>query len=86
MGQSKSTEARNRLSNHLIKKNKNTGAKLQLIKEHIQKGGKIKVSYILVEPESLRHYIEEELIKKYSVNLDWNSHTKINIFNCSRSP
>jgi predicted small secreted protein len=76
IGQSKSIEARNRLSNHLIKKDKNTGAKLQFVKQHIEKGGKIKVSHILIEPESLRHYIEEELIKKHSVDLDWNSHTR----------
>ncbi len=76
IGQSKSIDARNRLSSHLIKKDKRTGSKLQFVKEHIKVGGKIKVSHILIEPESLRHYIEEELIKKYSDDLDWNSHTK----------
>jgi predicted small secreted protein len=76
IGQSKSSEARGRLSNHLIKKDTKTGAKLELVREHIRNGGKIKVSYILIEPESLRHYVEEELIKKYSTKLDWNKNTK----------
>jgi predicted small secreted protein len=76
IGQTKSSDARGRLSNHLIKKDKKTGAKLHLVQKHIKEGGKVKVSYILIEPESLRHYIEERLIQKYSINLNWNTHTK----------
>ncbi|PCI28642.1 MAG: hypothetical protein COB67_05895 [SAR324 cluster bacterium] len=76
IGQSKSSGARTRLTNHLIKKHKKTGAKLDQVIRHIEDGGSIKVSFILTEPESLRHYIEEELIKKYSKTLIWNIHSK----------
>lgn len=74
IGQTKSIEARSRLSNHLIKKDKGTGAKLENVKQYIKNGGKIKISCIFIEPESLRHYIEEKLIQKYINPKMWNKH------------
>ena len=59
IGQSKSIEARNRLSNHLIKKDKGTGAKLEFVKQHIENGGKIKVSHILIEPPDFRTFFQQ---------------------------
>ncbi len=76
VGQTKSSGARTRLTNHLIKKHPKTGAKLDNVVEHIKNGGSIKVAFISTKPESLRHYIEEELIKKYSKTLIWNIHSK----------
>lgn len=76
IGQTNSKGARTRLSNHLIKKNSGTGAKLEHVIEHVQGGGEIKITYIPVEPMSLRHYVEEELIDKHRDLLVWNKHGK----------
>jgi len=75
IGQSKAKLAKARLTNHLIKKHKNTGAKLGEIIKHVKTGGIVKVSWINIHPESLRHYIEEELIGKHP-EADWNFHGK----------
>jgi len=72
IGQTKSSGAGARLTNHLFKKNDNTGAKLKKVKEHVKSGGSIAVSWIPLESESLRHYIEEELIVEHCDKLDWN--------------
>jgi len=71
VGKTKKKSARQRLRNHLIKKHKKTGAKLSKVIDHVQAGGSIEVSWIAIEPESLRNYIEEELIKIHSES-NWN--------------
>ncbi len=76
IGQTNSKGARTRLTNHLIKKHEKTGAKLNKVTEHIQAGGKLKISWISIEPVSLRHYVEEELIKKHKDTLAWNKYGK----------
>lgn len=76
IGQTNSQGARTRLTNHLITKNHKTGAKLEKVKRVVNSGGRIKISFIAIEPESLRHYIEEELIKKYKNKLSWNTQGK----------
>jgi len=76
IGQSNSKGARTRLTNHLIKKGEKTGAKLSKVIDHIQADGSIKISWISITPESLRHYVEEELIQRHKKTLDWNNHGK----------
>mgnify|MGYP003662205714 CR=1 len=63
--------ARQRIRNHLIKKHERTGAKLKEVEQHIKAGGKLAISWVGIEPESLRNYIEEELIRRYR-GADWN--------------
>jgi len=70
IGKTKANLAKERLKNHLFYKNKNTGSKLKNVKESINNDSYIDISYIYVEPESLRNYIEEELIIKYKPS--WN--------------
>lgn len=57
-------------------KNDKTGAKLDGVKRVVKSGGSIKISFISIEPESLRHCIEELLIKKYKNKLEWNTNGK----------
>ena len=71
IGKTKKNLARERVTNHLIKKNEKTGAKLTEIVAHIQAGGKVRISWAGIEPESLRNYIEEELINRHK-EADWN--------------
>lgn len=63
--------ARQRIRNHLIKKHEKTGAKLKHVTDHVLSGGSVKISWIKIEPESLRNYVEEELIHKHH-EADWN--------------
>lgn len=63
--------ARERIKNHLIKKDERTGAKLQEVMSHVKAGGKVKISWVKIEPESLRNYVEEELILRHG-EADWN--------------
>jgi len=66
--------ARQRVRNHLIKKHENTGAKLRNVVAHVQSGGQVKISWIKIEPEALRNYLEEELIEQAHRDgkADWN--------------
>lgn len=63
--------ARQRLRNHLIHKHAKTGAKLNNVRSAIEKGAKCKIAFISLKPESLRNYVEEELINRNS-NSTWN--------------
>ena len=71
IGKSTKKLARQRIRNHLIKKHKKTGAKLNKVIDHVQSGEKIKISWVSIEPESLRNYIEEELITRHK-EANWN--------------
>ena len=75
IGQTKAKLAKTRLTNHLIKKHKKTGAKLEEIINHVKTGGLVKVSWLQIHPESLRHFVEEELINKHP-EADWNLHAR----------
>jgi hypothetical protein len=71
IGKTTRTLARQRIRNHLIKKNDKTGAKLHNVKRHVLSGGQVKISWLKIEPESLRNYLEEELIDRHK-EADWN--------------
>lgn len=74
VGERKSDGLRQRLTEHLIKKNEKTGSKLAEIQATVASGKRIAVSFIKVEPEALRLYVEETLIAKYKTMLPWNTH------------
>ena len=76
IGQTNKKGARSRLVNHLFKKHDKTGAKLDKVVNEVKAGNQIAISWISIMPESLRHYVEEELITKYKEKLDWNSRGK----------
>jgi len=71
IGKSKRKLARQRIRNHLFKKHEKTGAKLSKVIDHVQAGGKINVSWVEIEPESLRNFVEEELISMHPES-NWN--------------
>ncbi len=74
VGQRKSKGLRDRLTQHLIKKNAQTGSKLKEVKEWVTGGGKIGIAYIKVEPGILRLVVEEHIISSCNNNLSWNIH------------
>lgn len=74
VGQRKSTSLRGRLAQHLITKSEQTGSMLEAVKTSVSDGHRIGISYIKVEPESLRLYVEETIISQQKDMLPWNTH------------
>jgi hypothetical protein len=74
VGQRKSANLRERLTQHLINKNVQTGSMLEAVKTAVAAGEKIGVSFIKVNPESLRLFVEETIISSRKSELPWNTH------------
>lgn len=74
VGERKSKGLRERITQHLIAKDVRTGSMLEKVKQAVAEGKEIGVSFIKVEPESLRLFVEEMIIIKYGSKLRWNTH------------
>ncbi|WP_045858844.1 GIY-YIG nuclease family protein [Teredinibacter purpureus] len=74
VGQRKSTGLRERITQHLINKDVRTGSMLEAVKTAISDGREMAISFIQVQPESLRLYVEETIISKNKAQLPWNTH------------
>ena len=73
VGERKSAWLRDRITQHLIAKDRRTGSMLEAVKTAVAAGQEIGVSFIRVEPESLRLFVEEIIIVKHKNELSWNS-------------
>ncbi|GAB4073750.1 hypothetical protein GCM10028778_12530 [Barrientosiimonas marina] len=71
VGERKTGGMRERITQHLIDKNVQTGSKLTEVKKMVRSGESIGVSFVKVEPESLRLYVEEQIISNFEGYL-WN--------------
>lgn len=78
LGKTTKKLARQRITNHLFRKDERTGSKLAQIMTHACGGGTVEISWIEVEPESLRNYLEEELILRHP-EADWNRENRAKI-------
>ncbi|MCC6758003.1 MAG: hypothetical protein IT395_00035 [Candidatus Omnitrophica bacterium] len=78
VGQRKCSGIRERITQHLIKKHSKTGSMLKKVKKAVLKGKEVGLSFIKVEPEPLRLFVEETIIakhnNKYKKDLPWNTH------------
>lgn len=74
VGQRKSAGLRERITQHLVNKNVRTGSMLEKVKTAISDGREMAISFIHVQPESLRLYVEETIISKNKAQLLWNTH------------
>lgn len=74
VGQRKSAGLRERITQHLVNKDVRTGSMLEAVKTAISDGREMAISFIQVEPESLRLYVEETIISKNKAHLPWNTH------------
>jgi len=80
-GQTKSGTSRQRIRSHIVWRNNNpkakkiTGSKFDEVQQNILSGKKLGFSFVEICPGSLRHYIEENLIK--DLHPPWNLHGKI---------
>ena len=73
VGERKSAGLRQRITEHLIEKDDRTGSMLEAIKTAVSANHAIGLSFIKVEPESLRVFIEETIIAKHKQELPWMS-------------
>ena len=74
VGQRKSAGLRERITQHMVNKDVRTGSMLEAVKTAISDGREMAISFIQVEPESLRLYVEETIISKNKAKLKWNKH------------
>jgi len=70
--------ARQRIINHLFRKDERTGSKLAQVVAHASGGGTVEIAWVEVDPESLRNYLEEELILRHP-EADWNRENRASI-------
>lgn len=71
LGKTRKKLARERIKNHLFRKHEKTGAKLAKVLAHACDRGMVQIAWVEVHPESLRNYLEEELINRHP-EADWN--------------
>ena len=74
VGQRKSSGLRDRITHHLIKKHDQTGSMLEAVRTAVAAGNKIGLSFVKVQPEPLRLFVEESIISRYKQVLPWNTH------------
>lgn len=74
VGERKSVGLRERITQHLIAKDSRTGSMLEVVKKAVADEYDIGLSFIKVQPESLRLFVEEAIIAKHKNELPWNTH------------
>ncbi|MBU1691781.1 MAG: hypothetical protein KJ958_04530 [Gammaproteobacteria bacterium] len=76
IGQAKATVSKQRIRSHLVWRNRETksgkftGSKFDEVRLNLSSRYDVALSFVEVTPESLRHYVEEVLIKR--MHPDWN--------------
>ena len=73
VGQRESGEIGERMRQHLVKRSEKTGSMLNKVNCAVSDGLIVGVSFVMVKPEALRHYVEEFIITS-EAQLDWNTH------------
>lgn len=74
VGERKSAGFRQRITEHLIDKDPRTGSMLEAVKTAVATNHEIGLSFINVQPESLRLFVEEAIIARHKEALPWNTH------------
>ena len=75
VGQRKRDKLGERIRQHLVKQSENTSSKLSQVRCAVANGKKIGISYVLIEPECLRRFVEESIIATRTAGeLSWNKH------------
>ena len=79
IGHSSSSLAKQRLTNHFIKKDPRTGSQLERVKLAVLDDKQIGISFLKIEPDYMRKPLEEWLILRNREKLIWNIHGKRNL-------
>lgn len=73
VGQRKCEKLGERMRQHLVRAQ--TGSQIERVQKAVAEGKRVGISYVLIEPDALRHYVEESIIAMRAVGeLPWNSH------------
>jgi len=74
IGQRKAENMSERIAQHLIDTSKNTGSKLEKVRSELSQGSLIGLRFIKVNKDSLRRFVEEEIISRNKSELLWNAY------------
>jgi len=74
VGERKALDMRQRMTSHLVNKNSGTGSKLDFVRKAVSQGEKIGLRFIYIPRDTMRTFIEEEIISKNKTELIWNNH------------
>ncbi|MGF1792931.1 hypothetical protein L4D21_20245 [Photobacterium profundum] len=74
VGERKALDMRQRITSHLINKNSSTGSKLDFVREAVSQGEKVGLRFLFIPRDTMRTFVEEEIISKNKKELIWNSH------------
>ena len=74
VGERKSAGLRGRITEHMIHKDHRTGSMLEAVKTAVGAQQEIGITFIKVQPESLRLFVEETIIVNHQDELPWNTH------------
>lgn len=74
VGQRKCEGIRERITQHLIDKDPRTGSVLEKVRKAVFSDKEVGLSFIKVEPDSLRLFVEETIIRNNKSSLEWNTH------------
>ena len=78
VGQCKARDLRTRLTAHLIAGGGNTGKKLEEVQCAVARGQRVGITYVLIDPELLRHYVEEWIIAHArQEEFPWNKYGRV---------
>lgn len=72
VGQRKSMDMRERITQHLITKDPKTNSKLEYVRCAVSRGCKIGMTFIKTDKDTLRTFVEEEIISRNKPSLLWN--------------
>jgi hypothetical protein len=72
IGHTDGKTSRPRIRNHFITKHEKTGAQLENVKDAIQAGNRVGLTFVEIEPAELRLYVEVMLIKEILSPDCWN--------------
>lgn len=64
---------RSRITAHMIKKDDGTGAQLEEVMAAVRSGRSLAVSFLLVEPDSLRLVVEDCILNDPEREFPWNT-------------
>ncbi len=76
IGHTAGATARQRIRNHFINKDPRTASQLEHVNEELEKGSKVGVTFIAINPPELRLLIEELLVNELTDPRCWNKKSR----------
>lgn len=74
-GQRKAVNMRDRITEHFIVKDERINSKLAEVRQAVSDGEKVGLRFIYIPRDTMRKFVEEELIARNKDKLPWNCHS-----------